>query len=657
MTALNGLRERLEEMKTYLEKVVAGRLPPNHQIICNMQTIFNLLPNLNVDELVRSMFVKTNDMHFVIYLSSLIRCTIALHNLVNNKIKYKESEDIGFTERNDVAVTDKASKDKTSEKISFEQRKSVHAAQQLLSCSGDLIVRTALVAAVGAVLAAGGILTDSARAEENHEFVNWSATHECRPNNFYVPETVEEVEKLVKLYHDNKQKLRTMGAGISPNGLGFSSKIKGKEESNEALMSLACLDKILSVDKEKKQVTVQSGMVVGELLDKLRNYGLAMQNVASIRDQHVGGITQAGCHGTGAGIPPIDDHIVEMEIVTPAKGKMTLSPTKNPELFALAKCGLGALGVVTKVTLQCVSMHKLVEKTTVMTLDEIRKNHERWLKEFQHLRYMWIPYTDAVVVVQCRRAEDDELLDEKRFQPVENSEKVRMVAPRKLYLDMTKGSPEPDYLDWSFTKMRDKLLEIDPLNKEHVIRVNEAEKQYWKLSEGYRIAYSDEIIVFDCGGQQLVQEVSFPCSGTLELDFMEKLLKRIDEENIPAPSPIEQRWSARSSSLMSPASASNPNQIFSWVGIILYLPTAEKKVRQSIKNCFQEFSAVFRDFMKPFGAMEHWAKIEWPENADERQVMRNRLMKRYPLDKFKKARDELDPHHILSNHIVDEICA
>lgn len=65
MTALSGLRERLEEMKTYLENVVEGRLPPNHQIIYNMQTIFNLLPNLNIDALVRSMFVKTNDMHFV----------------------------------------------------------------------------------------------------------------------------------------------------------------------------------------------------------------------------------------------------------------------------------------------------------------------------------------------------------------------------------------------------------------------------------------------------------------------------------------------------------------------------------------------------------------------------------------------------------------
>lgn len=56
------------------------------QIVYNMQNIFNLLPNLNVDELVRSMLVKTNDMHLVIYLSALIRSVVALHDLVNNKV-------------------------------------------------------------------------------------------------------------------------------------------------------------------------------------------------------------------------------------------------------------------------------------------------------------------------------------------------------------------------------------------------------------------------------------------------------------------------------------------------------------------------------------------------------------------------------------------
>ena len=60
-----------------------------------MQTIFNLLPNLNIDDLVRAFLVKTNDMHLVIYLSSLIRCIVALHDLVKNKIQFKDLDEFG----------------------------------------------------------------------------------------------------------------------------------------------------------------------------------------------------------------------------------------------------------------------------------------------------------------------------------------------------------------------------------------------------------------------------------------------------------------------------------------------------------------------------------------------------------------------------------
>lgn len=109
--ALAGLKEQLMEMKAYLENVIAGKLPANNQIIYNMQTIFNLLPNMNIDELIRSLIVKTNDMHLVIYLSSLIRCIIALHDLVKNKIKYKDAGEL--KEFNDTKQTeDKASSPK-----------------------------------------------------------------------------------------------------------------------------------------------------------------------------------------------------------------------------------------------------------------------------------------------------------------------------------------------------------------------------------------------------------------------------------------------------------------------------------------------------------------------------------------------------------------
>ena len=91
-SALLGLKEQLLEMKAYLENVLTKKLPANNQIIYNMQTVFNLLPNLNVEELVRSLLVKTNDMHLVIYISSLIRCVVALHDLVKNKLLLKDED-------------------------------------------------------------------------------------------------------------------------------------------------------------------------------------------------------------------------------------------------------------------------------------------------------------------------------------------------------------------------------------------------------------------------------------------------------------------------------------------------------------------------------------------------------------------------------------
>ena len=90
MTGLSTLTEKLVEIKDYLSSVSEGKMKPNPEIIANMQAIVNLLPNLNVDELVRSMLVKNNDMHMVIYLSSLIRCVIALHDLIVNKIAYND---------------------------------------------------------------------------------------------------------------------------------------------------------------------------------------------------------------------------------------------------------------------------------------------------------------------------------------------------------------------------------------------------------------------------------------------------------------------------------------------------------------------------------------------------------------------------------------
>jgi 26S proteasome regulatory subunit N8 len=91
LSSLRGLQSRLGEIKEYLEQVVEGTLPVNHQIIYNLQDIFNLLPNLDAAEQAgegvggskRPFTVATNDQLLVMYLSSLIRAVIALHDLVS----------------------------------------------------------------------------------------------------------------------------------------------------------------------------------------------------------------------------------------------------------------------------------------------------------------------------------------------------------------------------------------------------------------------------------------------------------------------------------------------------------------------------------------------------------------------------------------------
>jgi len=113
--ALKGLASRLKEVEAYLHNVLSGRLPVNHQIIYGLQDVFNLLPNTNVDELVKAFAVKTNDMMLAMYLSSIIRSVLALHNLINNKLYNKEQQRL--TEKKE-----KEAKEKAAGKVADEKK-------------------------------------------------------------------------------------------------------------------------------------------------------------------------------------------------------------------------------------------------------------------------------------------------------------------------------------------------------------------------------------------------------------------------------------------------------------------------------------------------------------------------------------------------------
>jgi 26S proteasome regulatory subunit N8 len=94
ITSLESLITRLKDLAEYLGNVAEGKLPQNSEIIYQLQEIFNLLPSDIFDsDLNRAFNVEANDEMLAIYMGAVLRVTMGLHNLINNKIKNREAKD------------------------------------------------------------------------------------------------------------------------------------------------------------------------------------------------------------------------------------------------------------------------------------------------------------------------------------------------------------------------------------------------------------------------------------------------------------------------------------------------------------------------------------------------------------------------------------
>ena len=497
--------------------------------------------------------------------------------------------------------------------------------------------------------------TEELPEADSIELVNWSGTHAVSTDRYYTPESLDELKALVRDCHERSLPLRPVGSALSPNGLGLNQ---------GGMVNMALMDKVLWIDKEKAQIRVQAGIRVEALVEALRPHGLSLANYASIVEQQIGGFSQIGAHGTGAQFPSVDEQVIAIKLITPAAGEVDLAASTDENddmLFRLARTSLGLFGIVAELTLQCVPAHRLREVTRVFSRADVAKNHSKWIREHRHLRYMWIPYTDSVVVVTCDLFEGT---DEEAINSSANSSKADPAeAARHLLLTHPDNTvSESTALGLSFTELRTELLRLGSLDPMWVAKVNKAEESFWRQSEGVRIDWSDRILQFDCGGEQWVSEVCFPVpeSNTCDVEYVESVLDIIENEAIPAPAPIEQRWSAPSTSPMSAASGKLPSNVapmYSWVGIIMYLPEGEgaKRQRDDIKNSFWRYKGACERLWGPIGAVEHWAKIEMPQTMKEKVALQLRTANKYPLDVFNAVRSLFDPKGILSNELMSTI--
>jgi xylitol oxidase len=167
---------------------------------------------------------------------------------------------------------------------------------------------------------------------------NWAGNYRYSTENLHRLASIEQVRKFVK-GHDS---LKVLGTRHRFNGIA---------DSTRALISLGPMDRVVALDPEARTVTVEAGMSYGQLCPYLHEKGFALHNLASLPHISIAGACATATHGSGIKNANLATAVSALELVTAAGDVLTLAREKDGDTFLGAVVNLGALGVVTRLTL------------------------------------------------------------------------------------------------------------------------------------------------------------------------------------------------------------------------------------------------------------------------------------------------------------------
>jgi alditol oxidase len=167
---------------------------------------------------------------------------------------------------------------------------------------------------------------------------NWAGNLEYSTDRLYSAKSIQEVQSFVK----KQSKLKVLGSRHCFNNIADSA--------NE-LLSLKAMDKVLALDAQTRTVTVEAGMTYGQLCPYLHEKGFALHNLASLPHISIAGACSTATHGSGEKNGNLATAVSALEFVAATGEPVRLSRQADGEAFRGAVVGLGALGVLTKITL------------------------------------------------------------------------------------------------------------------------------------------------------------------------------------------------------------------------------------------------------------------------------------------------------------------
>jgi L-gulonolactone oxidase len=416
-------------------------------------------------------------------------------------------------------------------------------------------------------------------------WTNWTGDRRCSPRETLSAGDEDGVVAAVRRARSQGLTLRVAGASHSFSDLVPTAGI---------LLRCDGLNRVVEADRESGLARVQAGITLHELGPALAAHGLALENQGDIDAQTLAGALATGTHGTGARFRNLSANVVGMRLVD---GRGEVVELGGGDELRAARVSLGALGVVTELTVRCVPLYGLDRVDEPRPTDATLASLDESAAEFDHFELFAFPHTNVAMVRSTRRVGAD-------------------VAATPLWRAKVQEELLENAVLGAFCGIGKRFPRAVPaLNRTMMRAASRGERR----DLAYRVYASHRAVRFT--------EMEYALPRESGREAVERALALVAERRIPTGFPFEVRFVAGDDALLSPAHGRDT----------LYLA-----VHQYRGMPFEDFFAAIEDLLAGYGGRPHWGK--------RNTLTAEMLAPRYPeWDTFLAVRDRFDPDRVFAN--------
>jgi L-gulono-1,4-lactone dehydrogenase len=225
---------------------------------------------------------------------------------------------------------------------------------------------------------------------------NWARQQRCAPEALERPRSEGEVVATVRRARERGLVARAVGAGHSFTDIACTDGV---------MLDMSAMDRVLDHDATSGLVRVQAGISINALGRALEQRGLALENQGDIDRQTLAGAAATATHGTGVRFANLSAGIQAVRLVTAVGEPVEVSHESDPETLLACRVGLGALGVITELTLRAVPLFTLRRVDEPRPLRDTLERVDELVDRSDHFELWVFPYSDVALTRTCERIE------------------------------------------------------------------------------------------------------------------------------------------------------------------------------------------------------------------------------------------------------------